>query len=61
VKRRVPCISACLALVVAVALSVVSPAAALDEADRLWLVGERSFADGLYPIARRTLERVVAQ
>jgi TolA-binding protein len=61
VKRRVPCISACLALVVAVALSVVSPAAALDEADRLWLVGERSFADGLYPIARRTLERFVAQ
>lgn len=57
--RRVPCVPACLAVVLA--LSVVSPAAALDDADRLWLVGERSFADGLYPVARRTLERFVAQ
>jgi TolA-binding protein len=60
VKRRVPYVSACLALLV-VALSVVSPAFAVDEADRLWLVGERSFADGLYPVARRALERFVAQ
>lgn len=60
-KRRVPCVPACLALVVVVALSLVSPAAALDEADRLWLVGERSFADALYPVARRALERFVAQ
>jgi TolA-binding protein len=59
VKRRVPCVPACLAVVLA--LSVVSPAAAIDDADRLWLVGERSFADGLYPVARRTLERFVAQ
>jgi TolA-binding protein len=59
VKRRVPCVPACLALVVVVALSVVSPAAALEDADRLWLVGERSFADGLYPVARRALERFV--
>lgn len=58
-KRRVPCVPACLAVVLA--LSVVSPAAAIDDADRLWLVGERSFADGLYPVARRTLERFVAQ
>ena len=57
--RRVPCVPACLAVVLA--LSVVSPAAAIDDADRLWLVGERSFADGLYPVARRTLERFVAQ
>jgi TolA-binding protein len=61
VKRRVPCVPACLALVVVVALSVVSPVAALEDADRLWLVGERSFADGLYPVARRALERFVAQ
>lgn len=60
-KRRVPCVPACLALVVVVALSVVSPAAALEDADRLWLVGERSFADALYPVARRALERFVAQ
>ena len=57
--RRVPCVPACLAVVLA--LSVVSSAAAIDDADRLWLVGERSFADGLYPVARRTLERFVAQ
>jgi TolA-binding protein len=36
-------------------------ALALEEPDRLWLVGERSFADGLYPLARRALERFVAQ
>lgn len=40
------------------ALSV-SPASALDEADRLWLVGERGMADGLPALARRTLERFV--
>lgn len=58
-KRRRPCVSACLALLVV--LSVTGPAAALDEADRLWLVGEKAFADGLYPVARRTLERFVTQ
>jgi TolA-binding protein len=38
-----------------------SPALALDEADRLWLVGERAFADGLHPVARRALDRFVAE
>src|SRR2546425_7371990 len=57
-KRRAPRISAGIALVF---LSLVSPAAAIEEADRLWLVGERAFADGLYPAARRALERFVAQ
>src|SRR5213594_2372975 len=38
-----------------------SPALALDEADRLWLVGERAFADGLHPIARRALDRFVVE
>src|SRR2546427_10478265 len=57
-KRRAPRISAGIALVV---LSLVSPAAAIEEADRLWLVGERAFADGLYPVSRRALERFVAQ
>ena len=57
--RRAPCVLAGLAVLLA--LSVVSPALALDDADRLWLVGERSFADGLYPVARRALERFVAQ
>ena len=58
-KRCVPCVPACLALVTA--LIIVSPAAALDDADRLWLVGERGFADGFYPVARRALERFVSQ
>lgn len=58
-KRRSPCVPACLALLLLA--SLVSPAAALEEADRLWLVGERAFADGFYPAARRALERFVAQ
>src|SRR2546430_17105051 len=56
-KRRAPRISAGIALVF---LSLVSPAAAIEEADRLWLVGERAFADGLYPASRRAPERFVA-
>ncbi|MGH7279638.1 MAG: tetratricopeptide repeat protein, partial [Candidatus Rokuibacteriota bacterium] len=32
---------------------------ALSEPDRLWLVGERAFADRLYPLAGRVLERFV--
>src|SRR5439155_462686 len=59
-KRRAPCVSAGFALVL-LAVFLVSPAAAIEEADRLWLVGERAFADGLYPAARRALERFVAQ
>jgi TolA-binding protein len=39
----------------------VPPAVALDEPDRLWLVGERAFADGLYPLARTVLERFLAE
>ena len=31
-----------------------------DEAERLWLVGERAVADGLHTLGRRTLERFVA-
>src|SRR5215510_12945678 len=38
-----------------------SPALALDGADRLWLVGDRAFADGLYPVSRRVLERFVVE
>jgi TolA-binding protein len=32
---------------------------ALDEPERLWLVGEHAFADGLYALASRTLGRFV--
>src|SRR5262245_59074232 len=34
-------------------------AVALEESDRVWLVGSRTFDDGLYPLARRMLERFV--
>jgi TolA-binding protein len=37
------------------------PARALDEPERLLLVGEQGFADGLVPLARRVLERFVTQ
>jgi len=57
-KRCAPRISAGIALLL---LSLVSPAAAIEEADRLWLVGERAFADGLFAASRRSLERFVAQ
>ncbi|HWN53860.1 MAG TPA: tetratricopeptide repeat protein, partial [Methylomirabilota bacterium] len=36
-----------------------SPGIALEEADRLFLVGEKAFDDGLYPLSRRMLERFV--
>jgi TolA-binding protein len=58
-KRCAPRISAGIALLLL--LSLVSPAAAIEEADRLWLVGERAFADGLYAASRRSLERFVTQ
>jgi TolA-binding protein len=52
----VPTLAALLVLMLAVA-----PASALDEADRLFMVGERALADRFYPVARRALERFVAQ
>ncbi len=52
----VPTLAALLILMVAVA-----PVSALDEADRLFMVGERALADRFYPVARRALERFVAQ
>jgi TolA-binding protein len=36
-----------------------APARALDEPERLWLVGERAVADGLHLLARRALEQLV--
>jgi TolA-binding protein len=40
-----------------VAVSPAGPAQALDEADRLMLVGEKAYEDGLYALSRRMLER----
>lgn len=56
--RRWPYIWASLVLVLT---TLSAPARALEEPDRLWLVGERSFADGLYPLSRRVLERFVVE
>jgi TolA-binding protein len=44
------------------AFLAVSPSvSALEEPDRLWLVGERAYADKLYAVSRRALERFVTQ
>jgi TolA-binding protein len=58
-KRRLRLLSAFAALLLAVAS--VPPTFALDEQERLWLVGSSAFADGLYPLARRVLERFVVE
>src|SRR5438128_11229608 len=57
-SRRWPFLSASVVLFVATLFA--PPARALYEPERLRLVGERTFADGLYPIARRVLERLGA-
>jgi len=54
--RRAWLVPACVPLLLALA----APALALDEADRLWLVGERAWQDRLSTVARRALERFVA-
>ena len=41
--------------------SLVSPVSALEEADRLFLVGEQALADRFFPVAKRTLDRFVSQ
>ncbi|TMQ15505.1 MAG: tetratricopeptide repeat protein [Candidatus Rokuibacteriota bacterium] len=58
-KRRLAMVATLAALLLL--LPVVSPVSALDEPDRLFTVGERALADRFYPVARRTLERFVAQ
>ncbi len=49
------------ALALAMLMSAVSPVLAVEEADRLFMVGEQALADRFFPVARRTLERFVAQ
>src|SRR4029453_2277589 len=58
-KRRMAMVTALAALLMLG--SVVSPVSALDEADRLLLVGEQALADRFFPVAKRTLERFVTQ
>ena len=58
-KRRLAIVAA---LAVASLLPpAVVPVSALEEADRLFLVGERAMADRFFPVARRALERFVTQ
>ena len=52
--RAFPCL---LLAALVVAASPAGPAQALDEADRLMLVGEKAYEDGLYALSRRMLER----
>src|SRR3990170_5148541 len=56
--RRLPIL-----LTASLVLLLATPGAApaLDEPARLRLVGERAFADGLHAVARRALERLVAE
>ena len=58
-KRRLPIVAA-LALALLLPLSVL-PVSAIEEADRLFLVGDKAMADRFYPVARRALERFVVQ
>ena len=58
-KRRSWPASAFVVLVL-VAVATSTPVAALEEPDRLYLVGENSVADGLNALAARALERFVA-
>jgi TolA-binding protein len=58
-KRRLAKVTTLAALLTV--MVAVAPASALDEADRLYMVGERALADRFYPVARRSLERFVAQ
>jgi TolA-binding protein len=57
-KRRLAMVPALAALLV---LAATVPVSALDEADRLFMVGERALADRFYPVARRALDRFVTQ
>jgi TolA-binding protein len=58
-KRRLAMVAGFVALLVLA--PAVSPVSALEEADRLFLVGERALADRFFPVARRALERFVSQ
>jgi TolA-binding protein len=58
-KRRLTVALASAAVLLAVFPAF--PAFAIEEPDRLWLVGQQAAADGLNLLARRELERLVAQ
>src|SRR5574341_170621 len=53
-RRALPVL---LVAALAVAALLAGPAQALEEADRLMLVGEKAYEDGLYALSRRMLER----
>jgi|GEM_PF-1038226 len=57
--RLAPAFASLLLIVALLTVALRAPARALEEADRLWLVGERAAADGVHVIARRALEQLV--
>jgi TolA-binding protein len=57
--RRVGPLALSLVLAVAALAASAVPAGAISEPDRLWLVGERAFQDGLAGLSRRSLERLI--
>src|SRR5687768_1048195 len=58
-KRRLAIVTGFAALLVVT--PAVLPVSALEEADRLFLVGDKAVADRFFPVARRALERFVVQ
>ena len=46
-------------LALGVLLAGPSLALAVEEAERLWTVGDRAFQDGLHDVSRRMLERLI--
>ncbi|MET0487133.1 MAG: tetratricopeptide repeat protein [Candidatus Rokuibacteriota bacterium] len=58
-KRRMAMVTALAALLMLG--SLVSPVSALEEADRLFMVGEQALAVRFFPVAKRTLDRFVTQ
>ena len=58
-KRRMAMVTALAALLMLG--SLVSPVSALEEADRLFMVGEQALADRFFSVAKRTLDRFVSQ
>lgn len=60
-KRRLRAVLVALVVLLLLPVAAVPPVLALEEPDRLWLVGERAFRDGLYRLSARALERLAVE
>ena len=60
-RARILCsvLLVCLASGLGVVPGWLDGALAMEESDRLWMVGEQALSDGLYPLSRRMLERLI--